>query len=422
MPNRKIAPQYKISENITLPEINHLKLDNEVVFHHIPRGIDDAITLIINFHGGSWIQNKRLVSRITTKTLAEGTRNKSSAEIAEILNYHAVDIGYRSGNHANFIKIMLLRKHLPIILPLLNEILTYPAFPEKEIRQYLANEKQNYIIELEEVELVARNEFYKAVFGYNHPYGTYALPEDYDKITIEDLKNFHSRVFGYNNLSIWAAGKLSDKDISLINKHLTLIHPAEKISFYPKPITPEKEKLIRIKKNNSLQNAIYIGNSTITTNHPDFLALQFVIIALGGYFSSRLMTNIREEKGLTYGIYSYLDTDRMGSTIVIEASVKKENTDLVLEEINKEINKLQKNGLDKEELLTVKNYLLGNMLKLIDGPYALAYYLNRVYNLGLDENIIYNHIREIKNISNEKIIEIAHKYLKFEDFYKVIVG
>ncbi len=422
MPNRKIAPQYKISENITLPEIKHLKLDNKVAFHHIPGGIDDAITLIINFRGGSWIQSKRLVSRITTKTLAEGTRNKSSAEISEILNYHAVDISYRSGNHANFIKIMLLRKHLPKILPLLNEILTYPAFPEKEIRRYLANEKQNYIIDLEEVELVARNEFYRAVFGYNHPYGTYALPDDYDKITIEDLKTFHSHVFGYNNLSIWAAGKLTDKDISLIDKHLTQIRPGKEIIFPPKPISPSEEKLIRIPKDNSLQNALYIGNSTITSEHPDFLALQFVIIALGGYFSSRLMTNIREEKGLTYGIYSYLDTDRMGSTIVIEASVKKENTDLVLEEIDNEIKKLQNNGLDKDELITVKNYLLANMLKLIDGPYALAYYLNRVYNLGLDENIIYDHIREIKNISNEKIIEIARKYLKFEDFYKVIAG
>ncbi len=422
MVDRSKAPAYKIIENIKFPQIKHLVLDNQVPFIIIPGGVDDVLSLIISFRGGSWVQNKRLVASTTLKMLKHGTQDKTSEQISQIINYHAINYKTSTGDHHNRISLVLLKKHLEPALDLVNDLITNPTFPEHELRINLANRKQDYLIELQEAETVARNLFHKALFGFQHPYGQYALPEDFDQVERDDLIAYHKKVFTTDNLTITAAGNIDDKVISLIDNHLTTLPRSEKTQFTDKPITPDREKYIYQEKPDSLQSAIMIGDRTINYGHPDYLKLFFVIYALGGYFGSRLMTNIREEKGLTYGIWAYTESNIKAAHLTIEASVRKENKDIVIEEIGNEIKKLKQQGLNPQELMTTKNLLMAEIYKLTDGTYGLARYLSYLYATERNEAYITDLVNTIKSINNQTVIETANKYLCFDDFYKVIVG
>ncbi len=422
MVDRTKAPQYKIIENIKLPQIKHISFDNKIPFHWVPGGLNDVVSLTFSFRGGAWIQPKRLVASTTLKMLKHGTQNKTSAQISQILNFYAVNYKSGTGDHHSRITVVLLKKHLQPILELVQEIFIQPAFADNELKINLANRKQDYLIDLQEVETVARNLFSKAIYGFDHPYGQYALPEDYDNVLRQDLIEFHKRVFCRENLTVIGAGNLEQQDINLINRYLTNLPSGTKTQFADKPINPEKEKNIYQPKEDSMQSAIMIGNRTIDYGNPDFFKLYFVIYALGGYFSSRLMANIREEKGLTYGIWAYIESNLKANHLCIEASVRKENKDIVINEIRNEITRLKTGGLRDEELAIAKNSLLAEIYKLTDGTFALARYISYLYATDKDESYITQLAQAIKSIDNKTVIDIANKYLCFDDYYKVIVG
>ncbi len=422
MPDRSKKPGFKLTKNVHIDEVKSVTLSHNVPLKYINGGQEDIIKIIVNFRAGSWVQNKRLVSSTTTKMLIEGTKDKTSQQISEIIDFYGADVKLKSGYHYNYIVLTVLNKFLEPLLRLLQEILTQPVFPEDEMRTLLSNQKQDYLIELENVELVARNLYHSSIFGYNHPYGTYAVPEDFDKVERNDLTSFYERFFHTGNMHIVAGGKITGKEIELIDKYLTNIRhgePTQEPEYTPQP---KKEKLIRESKEGSLQSAIQIGNRIMDLHDPDFIEFNFVMTLLGGYFGSRLMRNIREEKGLTYGIWAGADSVSTEVLANIESSVRKENAGSVLEEIGKEIELLKKYGAEQEELMTVKNYVLSQLLKLINGIFPLTYYINYLNNAGLDESYPDRYVEKINNLDNARIMEIAGKYLNFDNFYKIIVG
>ncbi len=422
MINRSKRPKFKLTQNINLPQIYSIELNNQVPFNYINDKRQEIIHIILNFKAGSWYQPKPLVASTTIDTITEGTRTKTSEEIAQLLDYYAVFWKTKRTNHYSFIDIKVLNKNLEAALQIFQEILTEATFPEDEIKLYLFNEKQDYIIDLEEVETQARILFHSAVYGKKHPYGASAKLEDFDNVQRQDVIEFYDTYYNRKNLHIFAGGYVDDKAIKLINKYLTTIKdgtPAREIKY---KFEPQEEKYIYKAKEDSLQSAIFIGNKTINHNHPDYFYLYFTNYLLGGYFGSRLMQNIREEKGLTYSIWSYLTSYIYSGEIAIEASVKKENKDLVLEEIRKEIKKLREKGATPQEIKTVQNVALSNLLRLIDGIFSINSYLAQLYRLNTGISYFQRYIDTVNNIDNKKIIEIANKYLCFDDFYKVVVG
>ena len=422
MIDRSKPPEFKIIKNISLPKIKHFSFEKNINFNLIPNSIDQVISLFINFRGGAWVQDKPFVADTTVNMFKQGTKTKSSKEIVNILNFFAVKYKAYSTNHYCHINLTLLKKYLKQTLDLLSEMLLQPAFVENELSIYLNNNKQSYLIELQEVETQAQNIFYKNIYGSSHPYGIYGLPEDYDKITRSDIINYHKKVFVKENIYLTGAGNFNEKDISLLKNFLAKLKQGNRINFEYNPIKPSDKKFIYEQRPDSLQSAIFIGNQTIHYTHPDYMKLLFVIFALGGYFGSRLMANIREEKGLTYSIYSYINTSLKASNIVIEASVKKEKKEQVIEEIRKEIQKLKNKGLSENELNISKNLLMAKIFKLTDGTYSFAKFLNSLYAKDLDHTYIINLANTIQKIDNKTILDISNKYLCFENFYKIVVG
>ncbi len=415
-------PEIKIIKNVKFPQIEQIKLNGDVPLTYLTNFQEPIIQLVLNIKAGSWHQPKPLVAYSTVKMLTEGTRHKTSKQIAEIIDYYGIFIKKRKSEHFSYILVKVLTKNLEPALQILQEILTEPVFPEEELKIFLNNEKQEYLIDQEEVETVARQLYQAAIYGFEHPYGRYALPEDFDNVTRQDVKNFFEKYYNKQNLSIFAGGYLTDRELNLINKYLTDIRDGQPSEDRDIPFSPKKEKYIYKPKESSLQSAVFIGNRTINHTHPDYFALDFTVELLGGYFGSRLMTNIREQKGLSYGIFADINLLPKAGELTIESAVRKEDKDLVIKEIEKEINLLKQKGATQDEIFTVKNYIISNILKLASTTLVFTELLSYLERIGTDINFLKTLIEQTQQMTNKKVKEMAEKYLNFDDFYKVIVG
>jgi predicted Zn-dependent peptidase len=285
----------------------------------------------------------------------------------------------------------------------------------KRIRWYLVNR--------EKVQNLAIDQFFESIFGKTHPYGYQITEQDFSNITPAILSDFHSRYYTPENMAVIVSGKIHEKTTELLNSYFGNM-PLKKLN----PVIPLPDfkngvsKKININKAETVQTAIRIGSVTINKRHPDYPGLKVVDSILGGYFGSRLMKNIREEKGYTYGISSSLSSLDLAGYKVISTEVGKKNTRKAIDEIYKEIKILQKDPVPKEELSVVRNYMSGEMLRMFDGPFALADSFRSAWEFGLDNTYYYRLADKIKNIDASEITELTKKYYNIDDLYEITAG
>jgi zinc protease len=165
-----------------------------------------------------------------------------------------------------------------------------------------------------------------------------------------------------------------------------------------------------------------VGKFWVPKSHPDFHALSVLVTILGGYFGSRLMANIREEKGYTYGIGSFVLSLKHVSYLVISTEVGNEYVELTLKEIAIEMKKLQTEPVSENELETVKSYLLGEFLRDFDGPFALSGSFKAINDFDLDYSFYDRYLTVLRNLTSGELMQLAQQYLNPEDFYTVVAG
>jgi predicted Zn-dependent peptidase len=164
-----------------------------------------------------------------------------------------------------------------------------------------------------------------------------------------------------------------------------------------------------------------MGSHFPNRHHPDFINVQVLNNIFGGFFGSRLMSNIREEKGYTYGIYSYLENHIQQSAWIISTEAGRDVCEATITEVYKEMEGLRNEEVDEEELLLVQNYMMGSILGDLDGPFHI---INRWKNIilnGLSEDYFYNQIDGIKKANPQELHRLANKYLVPENFYELVV-
>jgi len=224
-------------------------------------------------------------------------------------------------------------------------------------------------------------------------------------------------------MAVIISGRIHNKSIELLNHYFGGLDT--KNIYYEETenvLKGEKRKKVHITKKEAVQVAIKIGSSTINKRHPDYQGLKILDSVLGGYFSSRLMKNIREEKGFTYGISSSVTSLDLAGYKVISTEVDKKNLQKTIDEIYKEIALLQKTPVGKEEMSIVRNYMSGEMLRMFDGPFALAESFKSIWEFGLDNSYYYNFAEKIRTIEPDEITELARTYYNIDDLYQVTAG
>jgi zinc protease len=422
--DRTVAPSFGKIDKVDFIKHKEYKLDNGIPVYLINAGTEDLARVELLFNAGDWYANKPLIASVTNAMLNEGTSKHSGTELAEKIDYFGAFLETEAQQDFSFVSLYSLNKHLENVLPFLKEIIQDSVFPEKEFNILVQNKKQKWMVENEKVGSLCRRHFNRLLFGDNHPYSLIAKEEDFNNLKREDLITFYKNQYQPNLCQIVIAGKIDESVITLLNKQFGdgITNPIKPIIDTSYPINPLDEKKNFMPKEGAVQSAIRIGKRLFTKTHPDYLAMTILNTVFGGYFGSRLMTNIREDKGYTYGIGSGMASLLHDGMFYIGTEVGVKVCNNTLEEIYKEINILRTDLIPEEELNLVKNYLMGTYLKSLDGPFSLAdkYIGIKVYDL--DYSFYDKYLETLKNITSEELLVLAQKYLDPDSMYELVVG
>ena len=422
--DRKIQPAILDIDKIDLIQPVEYSLDNNISVYLINAGVHDVVKIEFIFKAGSWYQDEAFVALSTNKMLTEGTENFSSNEISERIDYYGAYIEIVTKHDNSYVSLYTLNKHLDKTLEVLEEVIKRPVFPENELSIYLQKCKQEFIINNKKVDYLAKNKFTEIIFGKNHPYGINLTLDTFERINRNKLIDFYQKHFSSTNCKIIVSGNINESIINKLNSYFGEkpwnINEVTDSKIHK--INSDTQKKHIIKKEDALQSAIRIGTPLFNKTHPNFMGLQVLNTVLGGYFGSRLMTNIREDKGYTYGIGSALVSFQNSGFFFITSEVGSDVCSKAVYEIYKEIERLKHDLIPEEELELVKNYMLGTFIRSIDGPFALAEKFKALLEYNLDYNYYSNFLKLIKKITPTKLKELAETYFDSNNFYELIVG
>ncbi|NRF41311.1 pitrilysin family protein [Pedobacter foliorum] len=422
MLNRTLAP-----ESLQVNEIKFLEplaqhLDNGIPVFTINAGKQELVRIEFIFENVNWDASKPLQAVGVSHLINNGTAKLSAKEIADKVDYYGAFLQTEYGADQSSVKLYTLNKHLQSVLPILRSILNESIFPEQELAIFVQNQKQSLQVNLQKNDFLARRQFANSIFG-DTPYGSNIDAEDYDALKREDLLNYFKAAYKPENCTVIAAGKFEEAEFAILNSVFgnqwdnTEASVVNKLTFEASP----KGELL-IERQEAIQSAIRMGALSISRNHPDFPGFQVLNCLLGGYFGSRLMANIREDKGYTYGIGSAVVSLRDAGYFFIATEVGAEVCGNALIEIEKEINLLKTELVSDQELDLVRNYMLGSMLGSLENAFSHADKFKNVYFSGLDHNYYENYITTVKTITSQDLKDLAGKYLNTENFTKVVVG
>ncbi len=406
-----------------IPEAVSLCLTNRIPVYLIEAGTEEIVRIDFTFGAGNAFEYIPLLASTTNLMLTEGSRNFSAVKINRLLDHYGVYYNLYCERDRAGIVVYCLNRYIEKVIRLMAGILFNPIFPVKEVNSLMKKRLRSFLVNREKVNVIASDRFFESIFGSHHPYGRSAVPDDFQTIDPSVLYDFHSVYYGPENMAIIVSGRIPASIHDLLESSFGIlksekVYNEESVSH----LSGQKDKKIHLDKAGSVQCAIKIGSTTINKRDPDYPALKILDVILGGYFGSRLMKNLREEKGYTYGIGSSVNSLNLSGFKLISTEVSKKFTQSAVEEIYKEIKLLQSVPVGKGELKMVKNYMLGEMVRMFDGPFAIADSFRSAWEFGLDNSYYYRLADKIKSIEQDEIISIAKTYYDIDELYEITAG
>lgn len=410
--------------NFSRIKAEKLTLSNGIPVYWIKMGQSDIFKIEVIYNAGYYYQPSNLVASFTNHLLKEGTETHSSSSIAEIIDFFGASLSQDTDKDKAAISLYAQSKHLQYLIPLLADILINPTFPSNEFEILLQNKRQQFLVDMQRVSYLAGRKMQELMYGKDHPYGLCLNEADFDNITVDQIREFYQTYYTPGNSVIIVAGPDYPPLQELLDSKLGQYHrksdvnPPQQKEF---GIIPGGQEFF-VPKEGALQNAIRMGTRSLIPNHPDYTALKVLNTLLGGYFGSRLMKNIREDKGFTYGIGSALIPYHKTGAFIIYSEVGSKYARQAMNEIISEINKLHQNTYSDEELKLVKNYMIGSFLRSIDGVFEVASRFKELLFFNLPDDYFQHSVKEIQTITTGQLQSIAKQYFNPDHMFKLMAG
>ena len=419
MIDRKTPPPFVHTTSFDLIHPDRKYLSNGVELFLIPGGNQDVIKIELIFKAGRWYEVHTGASHFCATLLTKGTDGKGSFQIAQIFDQYGAHVDISPGLDFVSVSLYVVTKYLRPVLDLLIEVVTMPAFPVREIEQAEAIFLQNLKVNEEKTSFLASKTFRRKLFGQDHPYGKEIEEADVRALGRKQLlTHYQTR---YKQLTVFVSGKIDNDSEDLIAQSFSAIDTAESETVKNSPSGTQSFHQY-IAKEGSVQTSIRAGKKSLLRSDSDYARAVFFSHILGGYFGSRLMKNIREEKGLTYGVYASLHPLQHDSYLVIGADVNKENVNLTLDEIKKEMKILRTEPIGTEELHTTKNHFIGSLQAEITTPFAHADKIKTIELHGLSPDYYQHMIELVDAMTADDILEVGNKYFHEDTLNEVAVG
>lgn len=427
MLNRSIAPPIKdaVEFKLELPPYTKYALSNGVEVYSVDLGTEDALMVSWTFDAGNWFEEQNGLATAVNTLLKNGTSGRNAFNINEHFEYYGAYLSRACHHETADITLHCLTKYVGELLPVVAELVADSIYPQDELDIYKKNGQQRLQVNLKKSDFVAGRLIDSYLYGPTHPYGKFSHMEDYQKLDRASIQSFYDRYYRNGSCRIIVAGKLPaglDKQLEQYFGQLPL-HAPQKLDPAAAPaIIPATQKKYEISNDpNGVQGSIRIARNFPNRHHPDFQKVQMLNNVFGGFFGSRLMTNIREDKGYTYGIYSYLINNRQQSGWLISTEAGKEVSRATIDEVYKEMLLLQEEPVDEEELQMARNFTIGTILGDLDGPFQVASRWKNIILHDMDEKYFYEGVRIVKTITPEELQELAKKWLNPDDFFELVV-
>lgn len=424
MLDRTIAPSIKLSYDIEISQAEEIFLGNGIPVYLIKDDTEDVLRIDFIIGAGSWNQEQILSSYFVSQMLNEGNESMNAEKIAEQLDFYGSWMQTSNTYHHHVITFYTLKKYFEQTMEVAEPMFKSCTFPINKLRLKEEKAAQNWAIRNEKVQTIAHTMFMQNLYGKNHPYGRVAKREDYEKNDSESLKRFYQKYYNAPNCMIVLSGKINDETIKILERDFggNDWNKGDKCKDRIIEINQAYKEKIFTPKKNTIQSAVTIGRKKDKEYRKDYFALKILNVVLGGYFGSRLMQTVREEKGYTYGIYSSLSSKKYGGELLIEAQTANKYVDPLIKETFAQMEILRNKLIDKDELNMLRNYLSGNAMRSYDGLFGKVdgFISMKLHNLTpkyLKEK--YNYISIVQP---EDLRTAAIKYLNPEDFFISIAG
>lgn len=408
---------------VGMPRIPHytaFTAANGTPLYALHNSTQGVVRVSFVFRAGTSYQSAPFSASTVVNTLSEGTENYSGKEIAEGLDFLGSYYDANIDRDWAVVTFCMLKKFVRQTLDIAEEVILRPAFPEREIASYCAKRKEQLHVQRSKPEQLSREVFGKAIFGEEHPYGATSPEECYDSLTPEVLREFYLAHYNAQCGFAVLSGDFGDEEQQRVVRILEGLPSGSA----PEREIPEPQPTQRVEQSveDAVQSCIKIGLPLFSRNHPDFVAMQVVATALGGYFGSRLMQNLREEHGYTYGAYAaMINLDRSGY-FVMSADVAREHTEAATAEMMHEVERLCTEEMSEEELELVRKTIVGDVMRVFDGPFGAADVTIENIQNGKRNDYTERFLGEVATITPERIRSVASRYLQKNRFVTTIIG
>lgn len=422
MINRKEGPIIQNSFDLSIKNVSELDLSNGLKIIELNSGTQEIIKLELVLKAGRVNEKKVAAAKAAIRLLREGSSDYTASDLANKFDFYGASVRLSTGMEYSSVSLVCMTRFFNDIFPIWLNMLLSPIYDLSEVEKYIQIESQKLTNQLSKNDVTSYRVFTEKLFTSEHPYGYNTEPEDILNLKKQDIQKYYDEEINFERGFVFLSGHYPESIRQKIIKSFEAISKPSSQGEV-KYFDPQQAiGLLNINTDNELQASIKIGKLLFNRKHEDYNAFSFMNTILGGYFGSRLMKNIREEKGYTYGIYSLVESWNHGGFFYISADVGKDLTEPTQVEIMKEINILKNELVDEEELSMVKNYLMGQSLNLIDGPFATSQLIKSLYTKNLDIEDFHNHIKSIKDMNAKKVQKMAEKYLNENSLLTVLVG
>ncbi|MEX1002102.1 MAG: pitrilysin family protein [Crocinitomicaceae bacterium] len=417
--NRKEAPEYLQAKDLPLILPEEIELQNGVRLFWMKDVKDDSVKMEVLWDAGTKHQQKSLQASFTNKLLLSGSKERSAKQISEALDYYGGYVQKELDKDHAGISVYGLNEHIADIFGIIQNALATVSFEENELQKELSIGKNRFKVDTQKVNILSRRAFTKQLFGEDAPYGQVAELADFEQLKREDLLAYYDR-FYYQSPVIFLTGNVSQAFIEVLRTW--------SVNFRQEEIVMKKQQFsptigrVDVPKKEALQSAIRIGRLMFDKKHEDYYPFQLLNTIFGGYFGSRLMTNIREDKGYTYGVGSGMSVLADAGYLFVATEVGSDVKELAVKEIYHEMQRLQTELIPYEELEKVKNYMLGEFQRNADGPLSMMEMFKNIYFNELPKTYYSDFIQAIHQVTPEQLRTLAEKYLQQDEMLEVIAG
>ena len=425
MLDRQKAPEINAMYDMSVKKPERRRMKNGMALNIIEAGTQEVVRLDVLIGAGQWHQTQSLQALFANRMLREGTISMTSAQIAEKLDYYGAWLELSSSPNCGFITLYSLNKYFPHTMAIIADMLMNPSYPEKELEVVLESNRQQFLVNSQRVEVISRKQFNRSLFGEDHPFGRFAVEEDYGRITPEVLCEFYRKHYHSGNCSVYVSGKVTPEIVRCIERNLGdepwgIIGKVAPLEYFEPKQTSEKR--VFVEKPDALQSSLKMGCFVMDRLHPDFLKTRAMVTLFGGYFGSRLMSNIREDKGYTYGIGAGVVNCPGSGVLAITTEADNQYIEAIIREVYYEIDRLQNDLAPNDEVEMVRSYMLGDFCRAYEGPFSLSEAWIYTETAGLDDGFFERQIDSIRSVTSEEIRTLAQRYLCKEKLIEVVAG